>query len=209
MSTGPSTSRLDWDSVRERLSRASRAITLSEQNSDQHDLAAMAKRTHELARVRTVHVQSAGRLELVTFRLAAESYAVETRYVHEIMPVKELTEVPLTPEFLRGITNLRGEILPVFDLGRLLGLGRLQPERTPLLIVLGETHPQFGFVADAVERVITLEAPALTSCATSFGSAGHEIVRGVSAAALIILDGPTLLADERFTIEQGDGRGTD
>jgi purine-binding chemotaxis protein CheW len=209
MSTGPPISKLDWESVRERLRRASAAITLSEQNSDQHDLAAMEKRTRELARVRTVHLQRAGRLELVTFRLAGESYAVETRYVHEIMPVKELSEVPLTPEFLRGVTNLRGEILPVFDLGRLLGLGHLQREKTPLLIVLGETHPQFGFVADAVEQVTTLEAPALTSCATSFGSAGHEIVRGVTANALIILDGPALLSDDRLAGEQGDGRGTD
>src|ERR1700722_5886602 len=116
MSTGAPTSRLGLESMRERLSRASSAITLSEQNSDEYDLATMEKRTRELARVRTVHAQCAGRLELVTFNLAGESYAVETRYVYEIMPVKELTEVPLTPEFLRGVTNLRGEILPVFDL---------------------------------------------------------------------------------------------
>jgi purine-binding chemotaxis protein CheW len=214
MSIGPRTTRLDWDAVRERLSCAGIAIALSAQNSDQHDLAAMEKRTRELARVRTGNVPPAGRLELVTFTLAAESYAVETRYVHEIVPVKELTEVPLTPEFLRGVTNLRGEILPVFDLGRLLGLGRPQHEKAPLLIVLGETHPQFGFVADAVEQVTTLEAPVLTSCAGSFGKLGREIVRGVTTNALIILDGLALLADERLindllTIEAGDGRGTD
>jgi purine-binding chemotaxis protein CheW len=205
--TTDQTHRLDWESVRERLSRAATAIMLSEQNSDQHDLAAMERRTRELARMRPARVQRAGRLELVTFTLTAESYAVETRYVHEIMPVKELTAVPHTPEFLLGVTNLRGEILPVFDLGRLLGLGTRQHERTPLLIVLGETHPQFGFVAEAVEQVTTLEAPGLTSCAALFGSASHEIVRGVTANALIILDGRTLLADERLMIEQGGGRG--
>src|SRR5467141_639825 len=105
--TTDQTHRLDWESVRERLSRAATAIMLSEQNSDQHDLVAMERRTRELARMRPVRVQRAGRLELVTFTLAAESYAVETRYVHEIMPVKELTAVPLTPEFLLGVTNLR------------------------------------------------------------------------------------------------------
>jgi purine-binding chemotaxis protein CheW len=209
MSTGAPTSRLGLESMRERLSRASSAITLSEQNSDEYDLVIMEKRTLELARVRTEHAQSAGQLQLVIFNLAAESYAIETRYVHEIMPVKELTEVPLTPEFLRGVTNLRGEILPVFDLGRLLGLGRTQREKAPLLIVMGETHPQFGFVADAVEQVSTLESSTLTSCATSFGSADHKIVRGVTADALIILDGRALLTDDRLTIEQGNGHGTD
>jgi purine-binding chemotaxis protein CheW len=206
MSTG-STGRLDWKSVHVRLRRAAEAIRLSGQNSDQHDLATMEARTRDLARVRPAFLQRGGGLELVTFRLAAESYAVETRYVHEIMPVKELTAVPLTPEFLLGVTNLRGEILPVFDLGRLLGLGTRQHERTPLLIVLGETHPQFGFVAEAVEQVTTLEVPALNNCAASFGSAGHGIVRGVTANALIILDGPALLADERLLIEQDEGRG--
>jgi hypothetical protein len=56
MSIGPRTTRLDWDAVRERLSCAGIAIALSAQNSDQHDLAAMEKRTRELARVRTGNV---------------------------------------------------------------------------------------------------------------------------------------------------------
>jgi purine-binding chemotaxis protein CheW len=205
--TSGATRRLDWESLRERLRRAARATALSEQDSNQHDLAAMEERTRELARVRPPAVQRAGQLELVTFSLAAESYAVETRYVREIMPVKDLTEVPLTSKFLLGVTNLRGEILPVFDLCRVFGLGTGHGEKTPHLIVLGETHPQFGFVADAVKQVTTLETPALTSCPASFGSAGHEIVRGVTADALIVLDGAALLADERLMIEQGEGHG--
>src|SRR4051794_13858537 len=55
-------------------------------------------------------------LEILEFTLASERYAVENRYVLEVAPLKELTPLPCTPPFVRGIVNVRGRILPVFDL---------------------------------------------------------------------------------------------
>src|SRR4029077_20843283 len=64
-------------------------------------------------------------LEVLEFRLAQESYAIETRYVREVYPLKDLTPLPCTPPFVLGIVNVRGRILPVIDLKKFFDL----PER--------------------------------------------------------------------------------
>lgn len=192
----------DWDVVLQRLRRAAQAIASSEGNFEQREAAAMKARTLDLARIPQQPSEGADLLETVTFRLGTESYAVEARYVYQIMAQFQITAVPRTPDFLFGVINLRGEILAVFDLNLLFGLGAHTPEGTSRLIVLGEGQPQFGFVADAVNQVTTLKAAELTSPLAAFSLIKQEAVRGVTADALIILDGQVLLADERLIIEQ-------
>jgi purine-binding chemotaxis protein CheW len=61
-------------------------------------------------------------LDLLEFRLAQERYAVEIRYVREVCGLGDLTPLPCTPPFVLRIVNLRGRVLPVPDLGRILDL---------------------------------------------------------------------------------------
>src|SRR6476661_1276514 len=61
-------------------------------------------------------------LDLLEFRLAHESYAVETRYVEAVVPLKDLTPLPCTPPFVLGIVNVRGRIVPVIDVRRFFDL---------------------------------------------------------------------------------------
>src|SRR6185436_9426885 len=60
---------------------------------------------------------------LVTFLLAQEEYGVDVRLVQEIIRVSSITPVPRAPEFIKGVINLRGRIIPVVDVKRKLGLG--------------------------------------------------------------------------------------
>src|SRR5439155_26042073 len=65
------------------------------------------------------------RLEVIEFRLADEQYGLESAYVREVYPMKELTPLPCTPPFVLGLINLRGQILSVIDIKKFFGL----PER--------------------------------------------------------------------------------
>jgi purine-binding chemotaxis protein CheW len=200
--------KLDWESVRERLGRAAEALTFSERDSEQHDAITMQARIRNLARVPQERIQDNDQLEVLTFQLGGESYALEAKYVHEIMAVPELALVPGTSDFLVGVINLRGEVLAIFDLHRLFGLPIRETRQTSHLIVLGETNPQFGFIADAVEQVMRLEISALTSGIASSGIAADNIVQGLSTNALIMLDGRALLMDGRLMVDQReDGTG--
>ena len=66
---------------------------------------------------------------LATFFLAGEEYGVDVRLVQEIIRVSEITQVPRAPEFVKGVINLRGRIIPVVDLKRKLGLGEVDGPR--------------------------------------------------------------------------------
>jgi purine-binding chemotaxis protein CheW len=194
--------KLDWESVRERLGQAAEALTFSERDSEQLDAITMQERIRNLARVPQKRIQDNDQLEVLTFKLTGESYALEAKYVHEIMDVPELALVPETSDFLVGVMNLRGEVLAIFDLHRLFGLPMRETRQTSHLIVLGETNPQFGFIADAVEQVIRLEISALTSGIVSLGITAGNVVRGLSTNAVIVLDGQTLLVDGRLMVDQ-------
>ena len=73
---------------------------------------------------------------LATFFLDREEYGVDVRQVQEIRRVTEITTVPRAPEFIRGVINLRGRILPVLDLKRKLGLGEVVASRATRIVVV-------------------------------------------------------------------------
>ena len=72
---------------------------------------------------RPVEAPAAGSLvELLEFKLGHERYAVETRHVREVHPLRNLTPLPCAPAFVRGIVNVRGRITAAFDIKRFFGL---------------------------------------------------------------------------------------
>jgi purine-binding chemotaxis protein CheW len=131
------------DSVLNRLSRAAKALTLTERNTNQRDVVATQERIRNLARVPQNRVQNNDQFEVLTFELAGEFYALETKYVQAIMAVPELSLVPGTPDYLLGVINLRGEVLAIFDLPRLFGLPKRETNDPSHLIVFGETSAEF------------------------------------------------------------------
>src|SRR5882724_8355786 len=79
-------------------------------------------RDHTRARAPRPAPAAGTMLELLEFRLATERYALETRHVQGVHPLRELTPLPCTPPFLLGIVNVRGRILPVLDLKKFFDL---------------------------------------------------------------------------------------
>ena len=80
------------------------------------------RRARQLARVPDAPPRAGEVLELVGFVLAGARYGIESRFVREVARLTRFTPVPGTPAFVLGITNLRGEILALFDLRHLLGV---------------------------------------------------------------------------------------
>ena len=79
-------------------------------------------RARALARPRERAAVAEASLELLEFRLAQESYALETRHVREVYPLRDLTPLPCTPPFVLGIVNVRGRITPVIDIKKFFDL---------------------------------------------------------------------------------------
>ncbi len=92
----------------------------------------------------------------LTFSLAGETYGLEILKVQEIIRMMEVTRVPRTPDFVRGVINLRGKVLPVIDLNQKFGLGlTAQADRTCIVVVQIVRHESMvimGLIVDAVSE---------------------------------------------------------
>lgn len=170
--------------------------------TDTHTQQILRERAVALAREPEQPRQQSELIEALTFRLAGEVYAIETKYVREVIGKSDVTPVPGTPAFLTGVTNLRGEILAVMNLAGFLS-GETQDARSPWLLVLGTDRSEFGAAADDVSEVVTFRSDEILECAGSaVGVADAAWVRGVTDSAVVVLDGRAILNDERLQIEE-------
>ena len=100
-------------------------------------------------------------VQFSTFRLADELFGVDALQVQEILPYQEITLAPLAPEYVRGLINLRGQIVTVLDLRRRLGFEELDDETTGTnLIVTSDEGPVSVFV-DTIDNVLDIHADRL------------------------------------------------
>lgn len=95
--------------------------------------------------------------QLVVFHLAGETYAVDIHQVREIIRVPQITKVPRTPEFVEGVINLRGNVIPVLDLRKRFGLGEGDDTSARRIIVVEMEERTIGMVVDAVSEVLRID----------------------------------------------------
>ena len=111
----------------------------------------------------------------LTFTLHQESYGIEVLKVREIIRLTTITAVPQMPDYVRGVINLRGKIIPVMDLRQRFGFPETaSTEQTCIVVVLvrlpGGKTSQMGLVVDAVEEVVNIAAAEIEET-PDFGSA--------------------------------------
>lgn len=150
---------------------------------------ALARKPVEVAQTRSNH----DTLELLQFRFGTERYALEARYVHRVIRPCDLTRLPGAPPHLRGVTNLRGEILPVFDLREWFEVERVAPSDEARWLVLGVHGPELCLWTDGVMDVDAIDPRSLHRGEREDRHA-QEFVRGVTQQALSVLDAARLLA---------------
>ncbi len=100
------------------------------------------------------HDNSAQARQLVSFRLGDEEYAVDILRVQEIIRPTRITPVPNSPEFVEGVLNLRGKVIPVINLRLRLGLPDSASSKQSRIVVTDLPPNTLGFMVDAVSEVI-------------------------------------------------------
>ncbi len=201
---GKHTGHVDWQDVRRRLAAAAAATEEAPRLPPERAKAVMDARARALARPSAQAPRAGETIEVVTFDLANERYGIETRHVKEVVRLADFTPVPGAPDFLVGVTNLRGEIVAVVDLRTFLGLAGRGLTDLSRVVVLGGERAELGVLADAAHEVTTLRADEVLEPPEWVAGVGREYLRGVTPGALIVLDGAVLLGDARLFIDQGE-----
>ena len=129
--------------------------------------------------------------ELLTFTLGAESYGIDILKVQEIRGYEAVTRIANTPDFIKGVINLRGHIVPIVDMRLKLGLGEAKYDAGTVVIILNVLKRVVGVVVDAVSDVITIPASSVKP-APEFGSVlGTQYILGLATLdqqMLIVID---------------------
>ena len=139
-------------------------------------------------------------LQLLEFRLARESYALETRHVREVYPLKNLTPLPCTPPFVLGIVNVRGRITPVIDIKKFFGLPDQGLTDLHRIILVRGDGIELGLLADVVVGVRTLPVDSLQASLPTLTGIRADYLKGVTADRLVVLDLERILADPKIIV---------
>jgi purine-binding chemotaxis protein CheW len=115
---------------------------------------------------------------LLSFELAGAPYAVPVERVREIVRMGPVTPIPRTPEDVRGVISLRGEMIELIDLGRRLGLGSIEPSRRARIIVIKTGDGEVvGLLVDTVREVLRVSAEEIQPATGSATGAVNDLCK--------------------------------
>lgn len=143
----------------------------------------------------------------LTFRLGEEDYGLEILKVQEIIGMQEITSIPRTPKFLKGVINLRGKVIPVVDLRLKFGMAEAEVSRKTCIIVvqLGQESGNviMGIVVDEVSEVLEISGGEIEP-APSFGARlDNNFILGmakIEKAVKILLDLEKILSQDELAV---------
>jgi len=145
-------------------------------------------------------------IQLVSFLLADEEYGVEVLKVREIIRMPTITKMPNVAQFVEGIINLRGKVIPIISMRRRFGLQESENGSQTRIIIMDVAGGLTGFIVDGVSEVIRIRSSEIQPPPTMVlsGGVGKEFITGVfnhSERLLIIMDIDLMFSeDERENI---------
>ncbi|MBO9540963.1 chemotaxis protein CheW [bacterium] len=150
----------------------------------------------------TLERQASTLLQLASFRLAEEEYAVDISAVQEIVRMSSITRVPRAPSFVEGVVNLRGKIVPVIDLRRRFGMASAEPTKATRIIIVDVAGKTVGLIVDAVREVLRLDSEAVSATpelvANGIDASFFKGVGQLGDRLIILLDLQRLLSMEEI-----------
>jgi purine-binding chemotaxis protein CheW len=196
------TSRINWSEIHRRLECAQAAVEQRMTPAPDEAKAILKARAKTLAREREPDQFEQDQIEVIEFVLAGEKYAIESSFVREIYPLKELTPIPGTPPFVLGIINVRGQIISVVDLKKFFGLSEKGLTDLNKAILISGGEMEFGLLADTVLGLRHILLRDLQATLPTLTGARTELLKGVTSAQVAVLDSARLLSDPRMLVDQ-------
>lgn len=129
--------------------------------------------------------------QLVVFDLADETYGVDIGSVREIIRIQEITKVPRTPDYVEGVINLRGKVIPVIDLRKKFGFQKAEVTKDTRIVVVDINGADIGVVVDAVTEVLRLSSDAVEPPTGVITTAESDYLLGIAkleSRLIILLD---------------------
>lgn len=177
---------VDWEEVRRRVEEAGGVVRRGGESSPERDRLLLEARARLLARPEEPDATGV-ELELVTFTLAGERFAIDAAYLLAVARLDRVTTLPGTDPTVYGVMAWRGELLLIRDYRSLLGLAADAQREPGVVLVAGEDRPAFGILAEEAGEFVRIPA-AQVHPVPGGDELGRNIVRGVTGGMLMVLD---------------------
>jgi purine-binding chemotaxis protein CheW len=141
-------------------------------------------------------------LPVIEFTLGSDRYAIETVYLQEVVPLKEITPLPCTPAFIRGLINIRGRIISVIDLSLFFGLPQKDKPDHNKIIIVRKGEIEFGILAESINGISGIPLKNIRQPLPPLDGIGMGFLLGISLDRLIILDAGSILSHKKIIINE-------
>jgi purine-binding chemotaxis protein CheW len=146
-----------------------------------------------------------GSQRFLTMTLGDELFAIDIFSVREILDYTDITRIPQTPEFMRGVVNVRGSAVPVIDLRMKFGLGRVERTLNTRIVIVeikkDDTFSVMGALADSVKEVLELETDRIDPPPRMGAAVRADFIRGIGKHGerfLLVLDVDKVFSNEEI-----------
>jgi purine-binding chemotaxis protein CheW len=160
----------------------------------------LRSRAKELARPVEVEDEDGQLVEIVEFTLGQEHYAFPSSEIQEVFHLTEITPLPSVPPFVLGVTNVRGRILSVIDIRRLLDFGDTGLTNLNQAIIIQSERMELAVLADAVVGVYASDQGKWQTTMPTLTGKREEYLKGVTAERVVVLDAEKLLKSEDMLV---------
>jgi len=117
--------------------------------------------------------------QLVVFELANEFYGIDIAVVESIIKMQEITQLPQTPAYLKGVTNLRGTVLPVIDLRIRFGMETQNDTKQTRVIIVTMGEVKVGLMVDGVSEVLRISDESIEPLPPMVNSVNSDFLKGI------------------------------
>ncbi len=145
--------------------------------------------------------EAKGTMQLVSFQLAQEEYGIEITKVQEIILMGEITRVPQTPPYIKGLINLRSTVIPIVDLRLRFGLSEQPRTDETRIMVINVAGKTIGIIVDAVSEVLRISQEQIAPPPPTVAGLGEEYLIGLAkldSRLLILLDIDGILIEKEL-----------
>lgn len=146
--------------------------------------------------------------QLISFEVGKEEYGLEILRVKEVIRIREITGLPRAPSFVKGIINLRGDVIPIIDLRDRFGLEHREYTSTTRVIVVDVDQKLVGMVVDAASQVVRVPADQIEPPPPIVGGLSAEYIKAVcklDERLIILLNIDRILStEEKVELEEMD-----
>lgn len=139
----------------------------------------------------------------LTFTLEENVYGISIKYVTEIIGMQTVTTVPETPNFLKGIINLRGKVVPLIDVRLKFGKEEKEYNERTCVIVVEVENLSVGLIVDMVDDVLTISEDKIAPPPVGTGGYDNKYIEGIGQTdnqVILLLDAEKILKSDEITL---------